>query len=82
MILGQAALSETDKAFVAFADAFEERFIGQGEDEERSIECTLQIGWQLLALLPRSELKRIKEEYIARYLPKSDVPMAEGGRLS
>jgi len=79
VILGQAALSESDKAFVAFADAFEERFIGQGEDEERSIERTLQTGWQLLALLPRSELKRIKEEYIARYLPEGDLSALEGG---
>jgi len=79
VILGQAALSESDKAFVAFADAFEERFIGQGEDEERSIERTLQTGWQLLTLLPRSELKRIKEEYIARYLPEGDLSVLEGG---
>ncbi len=68
VILGEAALSETDKAFVAFADAFEDRFIRQGEHEERSIERTLEIGWELAALLPRTELKRIKDEYIAKYL--------------
>jgi len=71
IILGEAALSDTDKAFVAFADAFEDRFIKQGEHEDRSIEDTLRIGWELVALLPKVELKRIKDEYIERYMPKS-----------
>jgi V/A-type H+-transporting ATPase subunit B len=69
VILGEAALSETDTAFVAFADAFEDRFIRQGEHEERTVEETLQIGWDLATLLPRSELKRIKDAYVERYLP-------------
>ena len=68
VILGEAALSDTDKAFVAFADAFEDRFIRQGEHEERSVERTLEIGWELAALLPRTELKRIKDEYVEKYL--------------
>ncbi|MDI6713265.1 MAG: V-type ATP synthase subunit B [Anaerosomatales bacterium] len=69
VILGEAALSETDKAFVAFADAFEDRFIRQGKHEERSVAETLAIGWELAAMLPRSELKRIKDAYVQKYLP-------------
>jgi V/A-type H+-transporting ATPase subunit B len=56
---------------VAFADAFEGGFIRQGEHEDRSIEETLRLGWELAALLPKVELKRIKDEYIERYMPKS-----------
>jgi len=69
VILGEAALSETDKIFLEFADQFEDRFIRQGAYEDRSIEETLTIGWDLLAMLPRSELKRVKDEYIERYMP-------------
>lgn len=72
VILGEAALSEEDKLFVEFSDAFEERFIRQGEYEERSIEETLTIGWELLRILPRGELKRVKEDQIRRYL-KAEV---------
>ena len=69
-ILGEAALSETDRCYARFAEAFEERYVNQGNDVSRSIEQTLSIGWELLALLPRSELKRVKPEEIERYLPK------------
>ncbi len=72
VILGDAALSESDKAFVAFADAFEDRFIRQDAHVERSVERTLEIGWELMAILPRTELKRIKDEYVARYLKEPD----------
>lgn len=72
VILGEAALSDTDKAFVAFADAFEDRFIRQDAHEERSVERTLEIGWELVRLLPRAELKRIKDEYVLRYLKESE----------
>ena len=68
VILGEAALSEEDKLFVKFSDAFEDRFIRQGEYEDRSIEETLTIGWDLLRILPRSELKRVKEEHIRKYM--------------
>ncbi len=71
VILGEAALSDADKAFVAFADAFENRFIRQGEREERSVADTLAIGWELVAGLPRAEVKRIKDEYIEKYMPKA-----------
>jgi V/A-type H+-transporting ATPase subunit B len=81
VILGEAALSETDTAFVAFADAFEDRFIRQGEHEERTVEETLRIGWELATLLPRAELKRIKDAYVERYLPAggSTAPGAAPG---
>lgn len=72
VILGEAALSDADKAFVAFSDAFEDRFIRQDAHEERSVEQTLEIGWQLVKLLPRAELKRIKDEYVARYLKETE----------
>jgi len=70
VILGEAALSETDKKYLKFADAFEDKFIRQGEFEDRSIEDTLNISWKLLSLLPKEELKRIKEEFIEKYANK------------
>ena len=70
VILGEAALTEVDKKYVKFADKFEELFIKQSEDENRSIEESLNIGWQLLTILPIEELKRIKDEFIKKYLPK------------
>ncbi|MDZ4064031.1 MAG: V-type ATP synthase subunit B [Coriobacteriia bacterium] len=80
VILGETALSDADKAFAAFADAFEDRFIRQGEHEERSVEETLAIGWELAATLPRTELKRIKDEFVEKYLPAGEQavePVAE-----
>jgi len=71
-ILGEAALSDTDKLYAKFAGEFEKRYIGQGQETDRSIEETLNIGWELLSILPKSELKRIKLEYIEKYLPKED----------
>ena len=68
-ILGEAALTPTDLLYAKFADEFEKRYVNQGYEENRSIEETLDLGWQLLSILPRSELKRIKPEYIDRYLP-------------
>lgn len=70
VILGEAALSDTDKLYAKFADEFEARYVAQKEDEDRSIEETLAIGWDLLTILPRAELKRIREEYIDKYLPR------------
>jgi len=71
-ILGEAALSPTDLLYAKFADEFEKRYVAQGTDENRSIEETLDLGWELLSILPRSELKRIKPEYIEKYLPKKE----------
>ncbi|HHT48273.1 MAG TPA: V-type ATP synthase subunit B [Firmicutes bacterium] len=73
VILGEAALSDLDKKFAAFADEFEDRYVRQGLDENRSIEETLDLGWELLRLIPRHELKRIRQEYLEKYLPKGPV---------
>ena len=71
-ILGEAALSPTDLLYAKFADEFEKRYVTQGQDENRSIQETLDLGWELLSILPETELKRIKPEYIDKYLPKKD----------
>ena len=70
VVLGESALSETDVLFVKFADAFEDQFVRQGEDENRSIEESLRIGWNLLTLLPKNELKRVRDEYLEKYYSK------------
>ena len=72
-ILGEAALSPTDLQYAKFADEFEKRYVAQGSDENRSIEETLDLGWELLSILPKSELKRIKPEYIEKYWPKKEL---------
>ena len=69
-ILGEAALSEDDKLYAKFAEEFERVYVSQGNETNRSIEETLNIGWELLSILPKRELKRIKPEYIEKYLPK------------
>ena len=69
-ILGEAALSPTDLLYAQFAQAFEREYVGQGFGENRSIQQTLEIGWKLLSLLPETELKRIKQEHIDKYLPR------------
>jgi len=68
VILGESALSDVDKKYLEFANSFEDKFVKQGRDEDRTIEETLSIGWELLSILPRNELKRIKEKYIEQYL--------------
>ncbi|HRU40943.1 MAG TPA: V-type ATP synthase subunit B [Candidatus Diapherotrites archaeon] len=73
VILGEGALSDTDKLFAKFADEFESRYVSQGDSEDRSIEETLTLGWELLSILPRTELKRVRDEYIDKYLPKGDA---------
>ena len=70
-ILGEAALSDDDKQFAKFADAFEQRYVNQGNSTNRTIEDTLNLGWELLSLLPRTELKRIKPELIEKYMPET-----------
>jgi len=67
VVLGESALSEEDLLYVKFADEFEQKFVQQGEEENRSIDESLDIGWELLRLLPRGELKRIKEEHLVKY---------------
>jgi V/A-type H+-transporting ATPase subunit B len=70
MILGEAALTEIDKLYAKFADEFEQKYINQGYRADRSIEETLDIGWELLRILPRTELKRIKDEFLDKYYAK------------
>ena len=70
-ILGDSALTATDKLYAEFAEQFEQQYVSQGFDTDRTIEQTLDIGWQLLKILPRSELKRISEKYIDKYLGSS-----------
>jgi V/A-type H+-transporting ATPase subunit B len=72
IVLGESALSDMDKIYAKFADEFENRYVSQGEYEERSIEETLNLGWELLGMIPVSELKRIKDEYIEKYLRKDE----------
>ena len=68
VILGEAALDDIDRAYMKFAVEFEDKFIKQDEHEDRDIERSLTIGWELLKILPKSELKRVKDEYIEKYL--------------
>lgn len=72
-ILGESALSPTDRLYAKFAEEFEQRYVSQGYEENRSIEETLNIGWELLSILPETELKRIKPEFIEKYLPKKQA---------
>ena len=67
-ILGEAALTETDLQYAKFSEEFERQYVSQGYDTDRSIFDTLDLGWKLLSLLPKTELKRIKDEYIEKYL--------------
>jgi V/A-type H+-transporting ATPase subunit B len=67
VVLGEAALSPIDRLYAKFSDEFEAQYINQGFYENRSIEETLEIGWKLLSILPKSELKRIKPEFIEKY---------------
>lgn len=76
VILGESALSENDRIFARFADEFEKRYVSQGEYTNRTIEETLNLGWELLSMIPRNELKRIRDEYIEKYLPKKDDEQA------
>lgn len=66
-ILGEAALTDIDKKYAEFSDRFEKEYVSQGYDANRDIEKTLEIGWELLRILPRGELKRIKDEFLDKY---------------
>ena len=71
-ILGEGALTPTDLLYARFADEFERRYVNQGYGENRSIAETLDLGWELLSILPRRELKRIRREYLQKYLPEKE----------
>lgn len=72
VILGEAALTPIDRIYAKFADDFEEKYVNQGYNTDRSIEETLDLGWELLSVFPRSELKRIKQPIYDKYAKKKD----------
>ena len=67
-ILGEAALTDIDLMYAKFSQEFEKQYVSQGYEKERTVEETLDLGWELLRMLPKSELKRIKDELIQKYL--------------
>ncbi len=73
VVLGEAALTPMDRRYAAFSEEFEKQYIHQGFDENRSIEQTLDLGWKLLKMLPRSELKRIKPVFLDKYYPEEEA---------
>ncbi len=72
VVLGEAALTPVDRLYAKFSDEFEKRYINQGFNEDRTIEQTLDIGWELLRSLPRAEMKRINPKILDKYWPKED----------
>jgi V/A-type H+-transporting ATPase subunit B len=84
VVLGESALTEVDRKFLKFADRFENEFVRQGENENRTIEETLDIGWKLMGILPRVELKRIRPEMLKKYYKAADgdeAPAENGDEL-
>jgi V/A-type H+-transporting ATPase subunit B len=75
--VGEEALSATDRKFLKLADEFEKRFVQQGPYENRDIETTLELSWDLLSILPDEELKRVKKEHMAKYLKRQEEPKKE-----
>jgi len=73
VVLGEAALTDMDKLYAKFADEFEQRYVSQGYRTDRNIEETLDLGWELLRILPRSELKRIKNEFLDKYYDNKEA---------
>ena len=73
IILGEAALTDMDRLYAQFAEAFEEQYVSQGSETDRSIEDTLDIGWKLLSILPRGELRRISDKYLDKYYVEKQV---------
>ncbi|MBM3701756.1 MAG: V-type ATP synthase subunit B [Actinobacteria bacterium] len=78
VILGEAALTDMDKLYLKFAEKFDNEYISQGEYENRSIDLTLDLGWKLLMMFPREELKRVRTEYLDKYLAKFKKEKEEG----
>lgn len=83
VVLGEAALTDIDKLYAKFADEFEKEYVSQGYNTNRSIEETLDIGWKLLRILPRSELKRISDELLDEYYDKITrcINFSKGGTV-
>jgi len=70
IVLGEAALSDIDKLYLKFSNEFEKRYISQGDYEDRDIETTFNLGWELLSMFPKAELKRIRDEFLEKYYGK------------
>jgi V/A-type H+-transporting ATPase subunit B len=80
VILGEGALTDEDKAFAAFSGVFEDKYIRQGEYENRTVKETLELGWELLTMIPTKELKRVRDAYIDKYLrPKLEAKAERKG---
>ncbi len=77
VVLGEASLDESDRAHLRFADAFEKKFVGQGEYDDQTVAESLDAGWELLSMLPRASLKRLKGDMIDQYMPKNEDVAAE-----
>jgi V/A-type H+-transporting ATPase subunit B len=71
-VIGADALSERDRIYLKAADQLEQEYISQREDERRTVEETLELAWKVFSMLPLEELKLIREEYIAKYLPQKE----------
>ena len=71
-------MSKVDKLYAKFADQFEKEYVSQGYETNRTIEDTLDLGWRLLGILPKTELKRIREEYIEKYYVPAKTDDTEG----
>ena len=72
LVMGEATLSDMDRKYLSFANEFERRFVTQRRDEDRSVIQTLDLGWELLKMMPKTELKRIREEYLNKYLAEKE----------
>ena len=79
-IVGEEALSERDRLYLRFAQAFEDQFVRQGKKDDRSIKESLNLGWRLLTILPRNELTRIPDELIEKYSKEMGLKFAETGK--
>ena len=71
-VIGEEELTATDRQYLAFGKAFEQHFVAQGMEERRTVEDTLNLGWQMLSLLPREELTRLSEKEIESYYGASE----------
>ena len=69
-VVGEESLSKTERLYLKFADEFERKFLSQGTRENRDIEKTLDLAWEVLSILPEEELTNIREEYVRKYHPK------------
>ena len=77
-VIGEDELSDLDKLYLKFGSAFEEQFINQGKTENRSIETTLNLGWQLLSILPKTELDRVDSALLDQYYKGDEAETSQG----